>query len=63
MARDEYHGYLPRVFSLLTQNENGDEQIAEYLVYVATDRMGLNETIEHAREINRHSPGLEGCPQ
>jgi len=50
-ARDEYYSYLPTVFSLLTRSDNNDEKIAEYLVYVATDRMGLRETKEHALEI------------
>ena len=51
MARDEYYSYLPAIFSPLTQGDNNDEKIAEYLIYVATDRMGLHETKEHAREI------------
>jgi hypothetical protein len=51
MARDEYYPYLPTVFSLLTQDDNNDEKIAEYLIYVATDRMGLHETKEHVLEI------------
>jgi hypothetical protein len=50
-ARDEYYSYLPTVFSLLTQANDNDEKIAEYLVYVVTDRMGLHETKEHALEI------------
>jgi hypothetical protein len=28
-----------------------DEKMAEYLMYVATERMGLHETREHALEI------------
>jgi hypothetical protein len=51
MARDEYYSYLPTVFSLLRQDDDNDEKIAEYLGYVATDRMGLHETKEHALEI------------
>lgn len=50
-ARDEYYGYLPTVFSLLKQGDNNDEKIAEYLIYVATDRMGLHETTEDALDI------------
>ena len=50
-ARDEYYSYLPTVFSLITQDENNDEKIAAYLVHVATERMGLHETKEHALEI------------
>ena len=42
-ARDEYFPYLPRVFSLLVDpSEPG--KIAEYLIYVAGDQMGLNIT-------------------
>jgi hypothetical protein len=51
MARDEYYAYLPTVFSLLTQDGGDDEKIAEYLIYVATERMGLRETKERALEI------------
>lgn len=50
-ARDEYYDYLPTVFSLLTQTDDNDEKIAEYLVYVATDRMMLHATKERALEI------------
>lgn len=51
MARDEYYGYLPTVFSFLTQGGGDGEKIAEYLVHVATERMGLPETREHALAI------------
>jgi len=50
-ARDEYDSYLPTVFSLLTQDGNNSDKIAAYLVNVATDRMALHETREHALEI------------
>ncbi len=39
-ARDEYYSYLPHVFKLLRDGA-GDEQIANYLVSIETDRMGL----------------------
>jgi hypothetical protein len=51
MARDEYDSYLPKVFSLLTQSDNNNEKIAEYLDYVATDRMGLGENKKATLEI------------
>ena len=50
MARDEYYAYLPKVFSLLRESASG-EKIAEYLVYIVTERMALQETKEHAMAI------------
>ena len=40
-ARDEYHGYLPHVFSLLV-NQGTAEDIVAYLVKIETDNMGLS---------------------
>lgn len=42
-ARDEYYGYLPHVFSLALDNQPA-EKIAEYLHWVASERMGLAES-------------------
>ncbi len=41
-ARDEYHGYLPRTFALLTTSDAIAESIASYLGEVSTQRMGLS---------------------
>ena len=43
--RDEYQGYLPTVFSLAIRGASALE-IAEYLRQVATERMGLDSSIE-----------------
>jgi hypothetical protein len=51
MARDEYCACLPKVFSLLAKCGDVDDEIADYLVYVATERMGMQETKAHALEI------------
>lgn len=42
-ARDEYHTYLPVVFSMLKQNKNSEE-IANYLTETQSDRMGLSKS-------------------
>ena len=39
-ARDEYESYLPQIFKLLRGGARGDE-IAEYLVRIETESMGL----------------------
>ena len=39
-ARDEYQRYLPEVFRLALAGDRGG--IAEHLLWVATDRMGLD---------------------
>ncbi|WP_408095535.1 hypothetical protein ACJVC5_10885 [Peredibacter sp. HCB2-198] len=39
-ARTEYRAYLPEVFSLLKQSKTADE-IADFLVDIQDDRMGL----------------------
>ena len=52
-ARDEYHSYLPHVFSLLTSGASA-QQITDFLTETATKTMGLSDTSrgrEHSREI------------
>jgi hypothetical protein len=49
-ARDEYHSYLPRVFSLLRDGEN-PESIAGYLGKVTTESMGLRGNAKHDLEV------------
>ena len=46
-ARDEYHSYLPLVFSRLIQNASAQE-IADFLSWVASDRMGLESNPAHS---------------
>ena len=47
-ARDEYHSYLPHVFSLLVRRASAQE-IADFLDHTATQTMGLANT-ERGRE-------------
>jgi hypothetical protein len=49
-ARDEYHGYLPHVFSLLNSAASED-QIANYLGQVRTERMGLAPRPDYDKRI------------
>jgi len=49
-ARDEYYGYLPKLFSLLKEDASTDD-IVNYLNYVSTERMGLQENMKHTRAI------------
>jgi CubicO group peptidase (beta-lactamase class C family) len=42
-ARDEYHGYLPHVFSLLVRKVSPQE-LTDFLDHTATQTMGLNDT-------------------
>lgn len=49
-ARDEYHSYLPRVFSLVRGNATVDA-IADYLVTVERDRMSLSPAPDRARKV------------
>lgn len=51
-ARDEYYGYLPRVFALVRDCAN-ESAIAEELSSIATQRMGLLARPEHDLEIAR----------
>ncbi len=47
-ARDEYHAYLPQVFSLLVRRANAQE-IIDFLDHTAIETMGLSDT-EPGRE-------------
>jgi hypothetical protein len=59
-ARDEYHGYLPKVFGML--REGADEsQIAAYLTTVTTERMGLSPRTNHDRDVARILLDWKGC--
>ena len=52
-ARDEYHGYLPHIFSMLV-NGSAEGAIADYLNEVVSDRMGMtvsDASREHAHEM------------
>lgn len=49
-AEDEYQGYLPKVFSLVLSNASSRE-IAEYLNWVITERMSMNENMQHSLNI------------
>ena len=55
-ARDEYHGYLPHVFSMLV-NGSQTGAIASYLSEVEGDRMGL--TVSDATRASAHE--IESC--
>ena len=50
MARAEYHAYLPQVFALL-QEETDSERLAQYLVAIEGERMGLTAHPEHAQVV------------
>jgi hypothetical protein len=59
-ARDEYHGYLPKVFGML--REGADEsQIAAYLTTVTIERMGLSPRTNHDRDVARILLDWKGC--
>lgn len=49
-ARDEYSSYLPKVFQLAKKN-GSQKEIAEYLNYVQTDRMGGRSDIKRCLDI------------
>jgi len=49
-ARDEYHSYLPRVFTRLIENAK-DHEIAAYLVKVEESSMALTPNKDKALEI------------
>jgi hypothetical protein len=51
-ARDEYHGYLPKVFSMLCEDSPASA-IALYLTKVTTTQMGLSENAGHDLEVAR----------
>ena len=42
-ARDEYYGYLPKVFNMVLQGKPKDE-IADYLVQIETESMGFDNS-------------------
>ncbi len=49
-ARDEYHSYLPQIFKLKIDNA-GKELIAQHLLKIETERMGLPGNIEKCRVV------------
>jgi len=49
-ARDEYHAYLPHVFSLLRSGADS-HAIATYLGEVTANRMGLSANPQHDLKI------------
>jgi len=49
-ARDEYWGYLPKVFKMLI-DESPKEKIADYLLEIEEERMGLNPNKENAKRV------------
>lgn len=49
-ARDEYHGYLPHVFGLLTKGVS-EQEIAAYLVAVESGRMGVTPNKAAAQSV------------
>jgi hypothetical protein len=51
-ARDEYHGYLVKIFSLV--RDGGDEQvIASVLGAITTESMGLTANTSHDLKVAR----------
>ncbi len=49
-ARDEYQSYLPTIFNLKINNAD-KEAIAQHLLKIETDRMGLLGNIEKCRSV------------
>jgi hypothetical protein len=49
-ARDEYHAYLPQVFSLVRDGREVNV-IAQYLTAMARQQMGFDESAEHDRMV------------
>ena len=49
-ARDEYHAYFPRVFARVLENYSDDE-IADYLIKVESEEMGLTTDRKRALEV------------
>lgn len=48
-ARDEYYGYLPKVYRLsLEEDQKG---ILEYLLFVERERMGMKGDEEHCEKV------------
>ena len=50
LPRDEYESYVPQVFRLLKGSVDGKD-VAEYLHWVATERMGLGANRKHDEEV------------
>lgn len=50
--RDEYHAYLPRVFSLAMGTDD-PPMIADYLEWPAVESMALDPNMGHSMEIAR----------
>ena len=48
--RDEYQGYTSQVFSLKMTNADS-EKIAQHLLQIETERMGLSGSIDHCRKV------------
>jgi len=51
-ARDEYHSYLPQVFQLIL-NQKTKNEIADFLIDIEENRMGLSPNKKAALEIAR----------
>ncbi len=49
---DEYSGYVPQIFKLLTDLKN-ETEIAKHLDFIATDVMGLNSNLKENQRIAR----------
>lgn len=50
--RDEYHAYLPRVFSI-AMGTNDPQMIGDYLEWVVVNRMGLESNMGQSIDIAR----------
>ena len=48
--RDEYHAYLPVVFSMVTKGQTS-EDIANYLTYISTEYMGLEPATDIDKKV------------
>jgi hypothetical protein len=51
-ARDEYHGYLSQVFSMIKRGV-GEAELADHLGKITTELMGLERRPAHDGEIAR----------
>jgi hypothetical protein len=49
-ARDEYESYAPKVFQLVRDTADGKD-VASYLSWVSTDRMGLEPNPDSDSEV------------
>ncbi|WP_175820729.1 hypothetical protein [Burkholderia sp. BCC0419] len=49
-ARNEYHGYLPKVFAMLQEGMDAS-LIAAYLDNVTTESMGLDSNPGHSKRV------------